>query len=163
METMMIKTWILTAAMAIGLGLSAEAQPRDGERFDFEAIDLDGNGLITPEELAAQAEARFGRADANGDGLLSMEELAAAMAARREAARDERMARRFEAMDADGDGFLSAEELAPPADRMARMFERADADGDGAISAEEAEEMRPGPRRGRHGERGPRGEGRPRG
>jgi len=128
-----------------GLGVAQQAMQGDmgggqhGPAFDFEELDADGDGRITRDEMAAQAQARFGAADADGDGKLSPQEMAERMQARMM----ERMARRVEQMiarqDSDGDGLLSMEEM--QAGRMGRMFDRHDADGDGAISAEEFEDM----------------------
>ena len=106
-----------------------------GPAFDFEELDMDGDGQITKDEMEGQAAARFGSADTDGDGKLSADEMAGHMRARML----ERMTHRAEQMiarqDGDGDGMLSFEEMRTG--RMGRMFERHDEDGDGAISAGE--------------------------
>ena len=82
-------------------------------------------------EMAASPEA----ADSDGDGRLGRAEIEAwmrARAARRIAARAERMIAR---LDADGDGMLDPAEMR--AGVNARLFARLDSDGDGVISRAE--------------------------
>ena len=141
----LFKTTLLGAAMLLAAGLTAaEAQPRHGggQMFDFEATDLNGDGLIDAAELEALAATRFAEIDADGDGLVSAAELTAHGEARAAEARAERAERMVARRDSDGDGQLSAEEMAPEGDRLARMIERLDSDGDGAVSEAELAEMR---------------------
>jgi Ca2+-binding EF-hand superfamily protein len=99
----------------------------------FATLDADGDGLLTAEELTAQAQARFAAADANSDGGLSVEEIVAMMEAERLARATERLTQ----ADANGDGLLQVAELADRMPDLAQMLERADLDEDGAVSAEE--------------------------
>lgn len=84
--------------------ISLEAYHRDVLR-SWHALDLDGDGYITQQELRAlprQAQGMLGslrRADADGDSRLSFKEVVAA-----------RMAA-FEAADADGNDELSPAEI----------------------------------------------------
>ena len=54
-------------------------EPFLGERLllAFRSADLNGDGLLTPQECAALPglQSRFARFDRNADGLISMEEL----------------------------------------------------------------------------------------
>lgn len=127
------------ADMGPGRGMKGGMGGMDGGMLmeQFDVIDADKDGKITPAELAAHREARIAAADANGDGKLDAEELTAfhtAQMAERMAARTNRM---MQWMDANGDGGLSADEMPGglAADRLARL----DTDGDGAISKEEAQ------------------------
>lgn len=155
-----MKTSFLTPALAAALligggGLAlAEAQMGQmghmgkmeqmghgmGMQPGFEELDADGDGRITPEEMAAHRQARFEGADSDGDGALSRDELISRMIARQA----ERMAayadHMIERHDADGNGLLSPDEM--KAGGGGKMFRRADADGDGAISRAEFDEMR---------------------
>ena len=102
----------------------------------FEELDVDKDGQITKEELAARHAARFTQADADKDGKLSAEELIAM----REAAEAGRKAERAKAMmaqiDTDADGFVSPAEMeAMP--MMGRMFDKMDDNADGTISKDE--------------------------
>ena len=102
----------LATTMALG-GLSAvEASSHKGGKshggmqmkHSFEDLDADGDGKITPEEMAGHMQARFEGADSDGDGALSRDELVARMMERRA----ERMARYADHMierhDETGDG-----------------------------------------------------------
>ncbi len=102
-----------------------------GPRIDFDVVDADKDGKITPAEIAASRAARFAAADTNKDGKLDRAELAA----QAQQMMAERMATRaLDMLDADRDGALSAEEMADGPGFGARMFTRLDADKDGALT-----------------------------
>jgi len=126
----------------LGTGVMAQVGPGEGERGPrmaemFAAIDADGDGKVTQEEIAAHRAAMFAAADTNSDGSLSTDELAARELARFNETMPERTARMLERRDANGDGSLQADEIAggPMEDHFARI----DTDDDGAISQAEAE------------------------
>lgn len=50
-----------------------------GPRIDFAAIDANGDGVLTREELSERAAGRLAGADGNGDGALDRDELIAAL------------------------------------------------------------------------------------
>lgn len=165
----------LIAAGAVGvttLTASAFGGPRGGmERggfgpgkfmsMSFADLDADKSGLITVEDLLANAKLRFDEADANKDGQLDMDELKAQaklrmderMAAAEEAGRtrrhgapdaetiEKRMGWMVEEMlerrDADKNGTLGFDEVAPDQARLDRMIDRFDTDDDNAISTAE--------------------------
>lgn len=153
-------------ASAMGPGKGGHKSPM----LEFSALDLDGDGLLTQDEMhsAMQAEAakRFAAADTDGDGALSVEE----MLAKAEGERAERMQRRvtkmIEKRDTNGDGLLSAEEMQGGNgnnDRKGRLFSKLDQNEDGALSEEEFAAMKErfGKKRmgGKHGQRGENGGG----
>lgn len=150
------KAALLGVMIPAALVLPAVAQdgPGRGPDLVFEAIDLDGDGAVTLQEMEDARDNRFATADADGDGSLDRLELLAMAEERAEQGVD----RMLERADADGDGALSAEELAgmregrsgPSAERI---FGRMDADGDGAVSRAEfdAAVARMQERRGGHG------------
>lgn len=120
-----------------GVSALADSKDRGGKHgMSFSALDTDGDGQITRDEMENRAKARFTSADTNGDGILDRAELD-------QQARDrasKQVDKMLERMDANGDGALSQDEL--PKGRAGKMFERADADGSGGISQEEFAEMR---------------------
>ncbi len=80
-------------------GLVSEAEFARDAIAAFVALDQDGKGYLTPEDLGPHDPALFAKVDAAGDGVLHFDEVMAyKMAA-------------FEAADADGDGFLTFDEM----------------------------------------------------
>lgn len=142
----------ITGVVAVALGVTTVAASAKGwgmggargmgPMMSFEEMDLNGDGKVTAEEMAAMGQARFDKADANGDGFLDNDEMQAhviEMAKERAAKVSERM---IEHKDVDNDGKLSFEEMQPSEKRKGKMFSRMDTDGDGAISQAEFEEAR---------------------
>ena len=165
----------LIAASAVGattLSASAFGGPRGGmERggfgggkfmeMSFADLDADNSGLITVEDLQANAKARFDEADVNKDGQLDLDEMKAQAKARmderlkaaEEAGRTGRrgtpdaatiekrlgwMAEEMlERRDADKNGTLSLAEVSPEQAKLDRMIDRFDTDDDNAISTAE--------------------------
>ena len=118
-------------------------------RLNFQAMDANGDGKLTPDEVKAFREARFHKQDADGDGKLSRDELIASMMKGAQARIERRVDRMLKHRDKDSDGYISLEEAfaGPGADRM---FKRLDANGDGALTKEEIAAARP------HKQRGPK-------
>ena len=136
-STAAVLTLTIGAGSAMAFGgdrMGGHHGPR-GPMFNFEEVDANSDGKITPEEITAHAKARFDEQDANADGALSADEITAFMQAKQA----ERMAKRSKHMivdrDANDDGVLSFDEMQP--ERKGRMFDRLDADKYGAISSEE--------------------------
>ena len=139
-----MKKITIAALITLGLGgltYTAMAENHGGPHGPrLEAVDVNQDGNITKDEIAAHRADTFSSADSNGDNLVSADEFEAFSEAKREQRRENRQARRFEKMDVNGDGLISAEEHASHADaRMERMFERVDTDGDGVITEAERE------------------------
>ena len=143
----MKKTLIAGAALAAMLsGSMALAQPAPGQK---RGTDANQDGIVTQEEVRAQAARMFERIDFNKDGRID------------KADRDARMAERFKKMDTDGSGEVSLAEMtaareARQAKRAERMAMRADR-GPGEPGARMGGKMRGGPKMGMRGGRGMRG------
>lgn len=146
----------LTAGIASARGHGEGGQCRP--ELTFAALDTDGNGALTVEEMTAKAMEKFASSDANDDGFLSAEEILAAGQARMEEQRanaggndnsegnTDRAGRRaeraahmiehlIERKDTNGDGLLSVEEMTP--ENATKWFEEADTDSNGEISEAE--------------------------
>lgn len=137
MKRLPFSVGITVTALVISAGF-AVARSADGPPpISFEALDTNGDGQISAEEMRAQRMARLSRADTNGDGVLSAQELQT-HASERASRHVERMLERF---DSDKDGQLSTQELAEN-NPMPRYFRRADRDGDGALSRDEFDAAR---------------------
>lgn len=143
-NSILIRTALATALLALGAGATALAQESRGER---------GWNKGQPMDVAAMEDRIARRAlaiDANGDGIITAEE----MIAHRDAQRLQREQRRLQRYDRSGDGVVTVEDyVAAHSDRLARM----DADGDGVITREEMRESRKGMRGGRGMHRGGHG------
>lgn len=160
MENSTLKIAVVATLILAGTGV-AFANNHSGQgrgAITFEAIDADGSGEITTEDLAALRDARFAEMDADGNGSVSEEEFTAVAVAHAA----EQAAARFARLDADGDGTLSRDVLEQRRGRgiSDRMITRFDTDNSGGVSAEEFEAAkeriaeRGGKRRGKNGERG---------
>lgn len=154
------------AALAVAMTIPALSHAEPGKRGHgahlFGMADMDKSGDISKDEFRAAAEARFAAMDKDGDGFVTREEMAAAraeMRSRFEARRGD-PAERFAAMDADGDGKVTLDEMKQAAEkrmaergkegglserhakRTASFFEKADANSDGALTLEEMQAVK---------------------
>lgn len=132
----------LAATLVSGAALAQQGMGQGmgggGMAARMEAMDTDGNGSVSLQEMLTHAEDVFHAMDADGDGKVTMDEYMAlrmgpqqggntAMQARRQ----EEKAARFAPMDTNGDGVLSLDEFVAGA--RAR-FGDADTDGDGSLA-----------------------------
>lgn len=154
------------AALAVAMTIPALSYAGPGKHGHgahlFGMADTDKSGDVTKDEFRAAAEARFTAMDKDGDGFITKEEMAAAhteMRTRFEARRGD-PAERFAAMDADGDGKVTLEEMKQAAEKrmaergkegglserhaagMAKFFEKADANNDGVLTLEEMQAVK---------------------
>ncbi len=114
--------------------------------------DLNGDGVLTQDEIPEQLARMLTGADLNGDGAIDRNELQQAMQNMRGAGGrggfggpgggnfggpggdPDAMSRQIMSLDRNGDGTISADELNP---QMARMLQGADTNGDGVLDAKE--------------------------
>lgn len=137
--------------MAILVALpSLAAAGGSGEQLAqrFRRADADGNGMLSRAEAETALRRfalHFDAIDVNRDGQISPEEIRAFRRAGRTAGATRRgtggpgakLAAYFERADADGDGVLSRAEAERGMPRIAGKIERIDRDGDGGLSLEE--------------------------
>ncbi len=110
-------TIILGGVAALAVSGAAMAQPQDSHRD----ARMDPNASISQAEFVDRRVARLTAMDADGDGVVSRDE----MRAHRQARAADMRGRMFERMDADSDGALTrAEYDAAHEQRRERMAER---------------------------------------
>ena len=135
-------TYMLVGAFSLGMaGLAVAAPPAHHGGMDrLQAVDTNGDGVVSKEEFVAKRSEKFGDADVDGSAGLSLEEFTVMHEKREAERRARRVQHRFERLDANDDGIVDEAELAAKADKM---FGRLDANDDGALSGDEL-------KRGRH-------------
>lgn len=160
-----MKTRVLMTALTAGLiGITtAQAKPMHDSNAMFSALDADGNGELSQQELSnmreAMAKMRFEAADTDSDGQIDKDEFMAKA--------EERAEGMFKHMDKNEDGTLDADEAQPPrhgmhhgkkdhgehekgdkrsgdhaqgkdkGKRQGKMLERMDSDDNGSVSKDE--------------------------
>ncbi len=117
-------------AFAQTTSAAASVPPAAMKGHGFAALDKNGDGVISRDEVAARPRLvkMFDKLDTNKDGVLSKDEMKAA----KEKMHDRHMAR----MDTDRDGKISRAEAASHP-KLAKNFDRIDTNGDGYLSKEE--------------------------
>ncbi len=137
---------LASVALLGGVAVMAEAGPGKhggvGKGFallKIQQADLDGDGVITREELKKARQQRFAGMDADKDGKVSIAELDAAIMKRLERRKVRMRYRLLGRLDANGDGVIGKDEFM----RVGMpLFNRLDADGDGKVTRQEMARMR---------------------
>ena len=120
----------LVLCLAAGSVAGSQGQ-RERPRYVLQTLDLNHDGILSPEELQA-APTSLLTLDRNGDGELTPDELEPP---RTDAgASPDQLATQLMAFDKNGDGVLTPDEL--PA-RLQSLFARADSNHDGKLTPEE--------------------------
>jgi hypothetical protein len=136
----------LIAALLLAPAIALAATTGNNARLagQFRRADADGNGMLSraeAERAAPLLAKQFDAIDANRDGQISPEEIRAFRRAGRGSARGAQAGAKFELYfaraDSDGDGALSRAEAERGLRRVAKKFEHIDRDGDGRLTREE--------------------------
>ena len=149
--------FIAALLLAPAIALAATKNARLAEQFRH--ADADGNGMLSraeAERAAPLLAKQFDAIDANRDGQISPEEIRVFRRAGRggrrarggaqwtqgsQGSQGTRAGAKFEyyftSADTDGDGALSRAEAERGLPRVAKKFERIDRDGDGRLTREE--------------------------
>lgn len=117
----------LLALLLVGTALLPDARAQIAAESDFEATDLNNDGVIDREEYYRRMMDTMFFADDDADGMLTPDEL------------PETDPAAFAAADTDGDGTLSREEFM---DSRFADFEAADQDDSGTLSPAEVDAWR---------------------
>ena len=138
-------------AMSAGTLLAQDGRARDGFGPQgqamrpspiFTALDLDGDGVISPAELK-NAAASLRKLDQNGDGQLTADEIRPRFESRRAEERDKQsnspgsaddLVQTLMAFDRNADGKLSKDEVP---ERMQGLFDRGDTNHDSILTKDE--------------------------
>jgi len=144
-----LRTRTMIAALALAPALSVAAAAGGGMRSSdqFRGADADGNGMLSRAEVdraAPRLAQHFDAIDVNRDGQISPEEIRAfrrtgrgGTGTRRSTPQGAGFDGYFARADTDGDGALSRFEAERGLPRVAKKFERIDSDGDGRLTLEE--------------------------
>lgn len=116
----------------------------DQRKADISAMDTNGDGVLSPDELAAATQSKFDAADTNQDGVISPEEQAAAVGAfkttqqktygAQTANKAVQLQNRFDAADANKDGLVSKEEYEA---YYTQRYKKFDKNADGTLDLKE--------------------------
>lgn len=102
----------------------------------MERADLNGDGLVSRDELIRYRATQWDRMDRNGDGYFAQDDLPGFL---RDRWNSGRLADLRAGFDRNGDGRISRQEFV---DGPTRAFDMADANGDGRVSQAEIRALR---------------------
>ena len=153
-----IQTLLLTAMASAGIAIiavtpSLAEQKEDRKRWSgkshskdqylyhhskptFSELDLDGDGMITMENLADYQQQMFDAIDADNSGSLSKEEIENTINVRAMDHNTSMSSHMISSLDVDKDGVLSVTEFGSR-HTSSKIFSSMDKNEDGSISAEE--------------------------
>lgn len=116
----------------------------DQRKTDITAMDTNGDGVLSPDELAAATQAKFDAADTNKDGVISSEEQSATVGAFKQTQQETygaqtankavQLQNRFDAADANHDGTVSKAEYEA---YYSQRYQKFDKNADGKLDVKE--------------------------
>lgn len=124
---------ISAAALCLVLAssaLPAQGGPQSPRRPVLEALDLNHDGQLSPDEIEKSTESLL-TLDRNHDGQLTPDEYLPQQPSH---AAESDLQQRLMALDRNGDGVLTADEMP---ERMLPLFQRADTNHDGKVTRDE--------------------------
>lgn len=110
-------------------GLAADVEAGKSERWLIAKYDVNGDQVISMDEVSEKREKMFGYMDGNADGTVTFDEYQHLDVSKRQLL----LQARFSKLDLNRDGQLSADEYSS----YLGSFERFDQNGDGQISSAE--------------------------
>lgn len=134
----MIKKIVIGAALLLGLPLPGSADDElklHGEAWLLAKYDVNGDSIISENEVAIKRQQLFSRMDLNTDGGVSFNEYESLDIAKRQTL----LKARFNKLDLDKDGRLSGKEYSS----YLGSFDRFDQNNDGNITAGEIDGGKP--------------------
>ncbi|MFC2954023.1 EF-hand domain-containing protein [Marinicaulis aureus] len=128
------------AALIAASALAADGKGEGRWSGHWDRMDVNGDGVLTADEMSDKHAQFIADADADGDGAVTKDEMKAFHETKREEWRAERNP------DKNGDGVVDRTEYVNAAQER---FDKMDKDGNGVLSEDEQRS-----RRGHHGRRG---------
>lgn len=126
---------VVTTAAAVPVVVQAGGM---GAEY-FKKADINNDGALTKEEIAASRMKHLGNADTNKDGFVSATELTEHHAAMMRSNQDKHFSKFSERFDTNKDGKVAVDEIKT---HEPAFFKKADANGDGKLTQDEMKAAR---------------------